>query len=95
MLQRRRLQMLGMLTLMGVSMAGYAYATSCGGPPVEVLNMQLISVTYDGTLQKDPPEYFQVSGRLKMRWGGGFIVEYQQQGSNPPTTLQTEIFDAE
>lgn len=64
MLTRTRLWLLGTLCLVGVSIAGYAYALSCNLWITESYDMQLISVTYDGVPQVDSPDYFQVTAWL-------------------------------
>lgn len=63
MLKRIRLWMLGTISLIGVSLAGYAYALSCG-IPLDSYDLQLISVTYDGVPQSNPSYYNSAVGVL-------------------------------
>ena len=95
MLTRTRLWILGTIPLIGISIAAYAYATTCEPQPVEVLDMQFISVTYGGTPQVDPPEYRLVSGRLTVIGEGKFMEELKLRDGTTPRLIDTRYFDAE
>jgi len=78
MLIHHRWWIAGTLSLLGVSIAGYAYATSCAEPRYEDLDMQLIGVTLDGLPQTDLAAYGTHQGVL-LPYGEGFSMELNQQ----------------
>lgn len=78
----------GTLFLIGVSISGYAYATSCIYHFTEVYDMQIISVTVDGIPQMDSPDYAQVSGELGVDACDRGCFRVQFRGSAPMNLLE-------
>jgi hypothetical protein len=80
MLRHRRWWIAGALSLVGVSIAGYAYATSCPETRREDLELQLVGVTIDGLPITDVAGYGTIKGVLQP-FGEGFSMELNRQSS--------------
>lgn len=94
MLATKRTWLIATVALLGVSIGGYAYALDCSGPPPEGLRMELISVTYDGTPQNDPPEYRSVRGRISAYSPSTFFLTLEDTSGTNPKAIEEGSFNA-
>lgn len=93
MLATKRTWLIATVALLGVSLAGYAYALECVGPPPDALRMELISVTYDGAPQSDLPEYRSVRGLISAFSPTTFYLTLEDTSGINPEEIEKGYFD--